>query len=70
MFESAVEDPKLACLSLRLKTPNACLKHQKLVSAKIWSFGKMVMKVLLKFQMFKPTFEHKVDNEAFDQLGD
>jgi hypothetical protein len=49
------------------------LKHQKLVSAQTRSFGKMVVKVLLKFQtfqMFKPTFEHKLDNEAFDQTGD
>jgi hypothetical protein len=30
----------------------------------------MVVKVLLKYQMFKPTFEHKLDLEAFDQTGD
>jgi hypothetical protein len=59
-----------ACLGLRLQTPNVRLKHQKPVSAKKLSFGKMVVKVLLKFQTFKPTFEHKLNNEAFDQTGD
>jgi hypothetical protein len=59
-----------ACLGLRLQTPNARLKHQRLVSAKIQLFGKMIVKVLFKFQTFKPTFEHKLDNEASDQTRD
>ncbi|XP_059428555.1 replication factor C subunit 3-like [Corylus avellana] len=52
------------------ETQNARLEHQKLVSAKIQLFGKMVVKVLLKFQTLKLTFEHKLNNEASAQMDD
>jgi hypothetical protein len=40
------KDGLRACVGLRLQTPNARLKHQKLVSVKIRAFGKMVVNVL------------------------